>query len=230
MCYSTRNLKKCRETWRLPSMDPPLARLEEPLASDDVASVEEGRRRLLFFSYAVLFSRYCALAHRHRTQNASRRPQTDRRTSTDDSERTSTVGTHPPKTGIATFLSAFFTPVSSQLDISASFNGLIFAAYPSGMAITSLFAPQLIRRLGTRTAVRLGLVLTSSLTLFFGAAPDVCARLAIPDALEYFFLVAYFLNGLAGAVAETVSETVRHLKERRKERETSGTQRTRPNK
>jgi hypothetical protein len=98
------------------------------------------------------------------------------------------------------------------------------------MAITSLFAPQLIRRLGTRTAVRLGLVLTSSLTLFFGAAPDVCARLAIPDALEYFFLVAYFLNGLAGAVAETVSETVRHLKERRKERETSGAQRTRPNK
>ena len=54
---------------------------------------------------------------------------------------------------IATFLSSFFTPLATQMGISGTFNGAIFAAYPLGMAITSVFAPQLIERMGTRSAV-----------------------------------------------------------------------------
>lgn len=74
---------------------------------------------------------------------------------------------------IATFLSSFFTPLATQMGISGTFNGAIFAAYPLGMAITSVFAPQLIERMGTRSAVFLGLACTGGLTLLFGLAPDL---------------------------------------------------------
>ena len=57
---------------------------------------------------------------------------------------------------IATFLSAFFTPLADGWGISAAFNGLIFAAYPFGMALTSLVAPPIIRHVGTRRAVAVG--------------------------------------------------------------------------
>jgi len=74
---------------------------------------------------------------------------------------------------IATFLSSFFTPLATQMGISGTFNGAIFAAYPLGMAITSVFAPQLIERMGTRRAVFVGLACTGGLTLLFGLAPDL---------------------------------------------------------
>ena len=69
----------------------------------------QGRTRLLFSAYVVLFTRYC----------------------------------------IATFLSSFFTPVATTMGISGTFNGLIFAAYPLGMGLTSVVAPQLIEKMGT---------------------------------------------------------------------------------
>ena len=64
---------------------------------------------------------------------------------------------------IATFLSAFFgssaTLCAAGGDcISGTWQGLIFAAYPLGMALTSLFASQLVSRLGTRRAITFGLV------------------------------------------------------------------------
>lgn len=111
---------------------------------------------------------------------------------------------------IATFLSSFFGAVPPGSGFTGSVDGLIFAAYPLGMAITSVFAPQAIMRIGTRTAVYIGLVASVVFTLLFGFAPDL-----VPDwepkppdyessaALETLFFVAYLLNGLFGAFAET---------------------------
>ena len=64
---------------------------------------------------------------------------------------------------IATFLSAFFGSSATLCTaggdcISGTWQGLIFAAYPLGMALTSLFASQLVSRLGTRRAITFGLV------------------------------------------------------------------------
>ena len=55
---------------------------------------------------------------------------------------------------IATFLSAFFGSSAALCTdegecISGTWQGLIFAAYPLGMALTSLFASQLVSRIGT---------------------------------------------------------------------------------
>jgi hypothetical protein len=58
---------------------------------------------------------------------------------------------------IATFLSSFFATVPPGGGFSGTVDGLIFAAYPLGMALTSVFAPQVIMRIGTRTAVYVGL-------------------------------------------------------------------------
>ena len=70
---------------------------------------------------------------------------------------------------IATFLSAFFGSSATLCNddgecISGTWQGLIFAAYPLGMAITSLFSSQLVSRIGTRRAITFGLVETSVLT------------------------------------------------------------------
>ena len=45
---------------------------------------------------------------------------------------------------IATFLSSFFGTVSPGGDFTGTVDGLIFAAYPLGMAVTSVFAPEAI--------------------------------------------------------------------------------------
>ena len=65
---------------------------------------------------------------------------------------------------IATFLSAFFGSSATLCAdgggcISGTWQGLIFAAYPLGMALTSLVASQLVSRLGTRRAITFGLVI-----------------------------------------------------------------------
>ena len=101
---------------------------------------------------------------------------------------------------IATFLSSFFPQLAAdRFQITDTYNGLIFAAYPLGMSITSIFAPQAIACMGTRTATGLGLAATTLLTVLFGVAPDLCG---MPN-LQYVFLVSYFLSGLLGALAET---------------------------
>ena len=43
---------------------------------------------------------------------------------------------------VATFLSAFFGTVPPGSGMTGTMDGFIFAAYPLGMALTSLFAPQ----------------------------------------------------------------------------------------
>ena len=109
--------------------------------------------------------------------------------------------------GIATFLSSFFSTWADNRGITATFDGVIFMAYPLGMALTSLFAPQLIKRVGTRTAVSFGLLSTSLFTLLFGVAPDLVAGIsddgAQLSAVQWLFFWFYFFNGLTGALAET---------------------------
>ena len=102
---------------------------------------------------------------------------------------------------IATFLSAFFSPLATQWQITPTMNGAIFAAYPLGMALTSLVAPRIIAVLGTRTAVSGGLSLGAVATAAFGMVPD----LVKPSSaiFSWGFLITYFFNGLTGALAET---------------------------
>ena len=113
---------------------------------------------------------------------------------------------------VATFLSSFFTSVAPGSDFSGSWNGLIFAAYPLGMAITSVFAPLVIMRIGTCVSVFVGLLATSGLTVAFGLVPDLLPHWrAHADASNYdwlppmeaIFFATYFLNGLVGSLAET---------------------------
>ena len=113
---------------------------------------------------------------------------------------------------IATFLSSFFTSVAPGSDFSGTMNGLIFAAYPLGMAITSVFAPLVIMRIGTCVSVFVGLLATSGLTVAFGLVPDLLPHWrAHADASNYdwlppmeaIFFTTYFLNGLVGSLAET---------------------------
>ena len=110
---------------------------------------------------------------------------------------------------IATFLSSFFPQYAQREGISDTFNGTIFAAYPFGMAITSVVAAQVIRKLGTRSATILGLCATTMFTVAFGLAPDVCTGFTAGGSaeasseLKAVFLISYFLNGLFGALAET---------------------------
>jgi MFS family permease len=113
---------------------------------------------------------------------------------------------------IATFLSSFFTSVAPGSDFSGSWNGLIFAAYPLGMAITSVFAPLVIMRIGTCVSVFVGLLATSGLTVAFGLVPDLLPHWRehadasnydwLPP-MEAIFFTTYFLNGLVGSLAET---------------------------
>jgi MFS family permease len=107
---------------------------------------------------------------------------------------------------MATFLSAFFTPVATAWGISGSFNGLIFAAYPAGMALTSVVAPQLIKQLGIRWAITSGLLLTAGLTLAFGSTPDMVeAAGGGVQQYQYVFMCLYFLTGLLGSIAENAA-------------------------
>ena len=94
--------------------------------------------------------------------------------------------------------------VASHVGIDGAFIGLIFAAYPCGMALTSLVVPAIISRLGTRTAVAVGLLCTSTFTLLFGLAPDLSGE-GLERAIisRWLFLALYFLNGLTGSTAET---------------------------
>jgi hypothetical protein len=86
---------------------------------------------------------------------------------------------------VCTFLSAFFSVEANNLNISDTFNGFIFSAYPMGMSITSCFAAGAVRWMGTRTAVLIGLVSTTVLTLLFGFGPDICG---MPTLQAVFFI------------------------------------------
>ena len=67
------------------------------------------------------------------------------------------------------------------------------------MAITSVFAPQVIRWMGTRMATLTGLCATTILTLAFGIGPDVTSM----PTLQWLYFFTYFGSGLLGALAET---------------------------
>lgn len=102
---------------------------------------------------------------------------------------------------ICTFLSAFFSTYADDHGITPTMSGIVFAAYPAGMAIMSMYAPHVIQRLGTRTAVLAGLGSTAIFTALFGLSPDICGSNGA--AVQASFVITYFLNGFLGALAET---------------------------
>ncbi len=105
---------------------------------------------------------------------------------------------------VATFLSAFFPQVASEQGISGTAEGLIFAAYPLGMAVTSTATASLILRWGTRTSIMMGLVLCGVSTALFGFVPDFAdsAGGGVPT-LQAMYAGLYFANGLLGGLADT---------------------------
>ena len=106
--------------------------------------------------------------------------------------------------GIATFMSPFFPSYCDKHGISSTFNGLIFAAYPTGMALMSLFGPVLILRMGTKTSVLIGLVATAIMTAFFGFVPDVIptGHAHRSTLLPFLFLLTYFVSGFIGSLSD----------------------------
>eukprot|EP01064_Diplonema_japonicum_P022351 TRINITY_DN3205_c0_g3_i1.p1 TRINITY_DN3205_c0_g3~~TRINITY_DN3205_c0_g3_i1.p1 ORF type:complete len:576 (+),score=67.35 TRINITY_DN3205_c0_g3_i1:48-1730(+) len=106
--------------------------------------------------------------------------------------------------GIATFISPFFPTYCDDHDISTMFQGFIFSAYPSGMAIMGIFGAKLILKIGTRTSVITGMVFTALTTSLFGLIPDIADALGVgPDVYKYWFLIVYFLSGFIGSLADT---------------------------
>ena len=103
---------------------------------------------------------------------------------------------------IATFLSAFFPQVTTQQGISGTWEGVIFAAYPVGMALTSIAAPTLILRWGTRTSIMIGLLTCSLSTVLFGMVPDLINIHNVTH-LQYMYTLSYFSNGFFGGLADT---------------------------
>lgn len=101
---------------------------------------------------------------------------------------------------IATFLSAFFPHYAQEQGISSIVNGLIFAAYPAGIAISSPFAAGIITKMGQRNSITFGLVATSLCTFAFGAVPYVTKT---KEFRILGFVLSYFLSGFLGALAET---------------------------
>lgn len=110
---------------------------------------------------------------------------------------------------VATFLSAFFGPYASGVDISDEWQGIIFAVFPVGLTITAAVAPPLILRLGTRMAVFWGMMGTALFTVIFGFIPDIVDSFEHADdtarknALVAGYMFTYFMNGLVGGLAET---------------------------
>lgn len=101
---------------------------------------------------------------------------------------------------IATFLCTFFPQYATHIGMSDTMFSAIFAAYPLGMAITSIFAAQACKWMGTRSACSFGLSATTVLTFLFGLGPTFTSS---RPALEAIFLTSYFANGLLGALCET---------------------------
>ena len=142
---------------------------------------------------------------------------------------------------VATLLSTFFSFRSDLLNITSTMNGLIFAGYPFGIAISSLVAPPALKVLGDMRAVAVGLTATGVLTIAFGFIPDVLGGIpTLPTSAvlgnstgvvpkptpavltpmqscqPWAFLVLYTLNGLLGALAENgainmMTETTRRV-------------------
>ena len=111
---------------------------------------------------------------------------------------------------VATFLSAFFPQRAARLEISNTVNGFIFAAYPMGIALASLFAPRLLQVIGQRPGIVFGLIATGFFTIAFGLVPDAMGGIPVEGvpltslqrAQQWAFLILYFLNGLIGSLAE----------------------------
>eukprot|EP00947_MAST-08B_sp_MAST-8B-sp1_P002560 g2560.t1 len=95
------------------------------------------------------------------------------------------------------------------MDISETWNGIIMAAYPTGLSLSSIVASVLIFKMGTRTATFVGLLGTSLACLVFGFVPDITGtwnedgstKQDLGVGNQIGFLVVYFMGGLC-AVAE----------------------------
>lgn len=112
---------------------------------------------------------------------------------------------------MATFLSAFFPEYADDHGISDTASGIIFAAYPIGMFLTSLFATRAIVKVGLRKSIVLGMILNAVCILLFGLTPSWIGASACLDngsssgsciTLQGGFFLFYFLAGLLGSTAD----------------------------
>eukprot|EP01059_Diplonema_ambulator_P003612 TRINITY_DN1330_c0_g1_i1.p1 TRINITY_DN1330_c0_g1~~TRINITY_DN1330_c0_g1_i1.p1 ORF type:complete len:545 (+),score=102.25 TRINITY_DN1330_c0_g1_i1:61-1695(+) len=106
--------------------------------------------------------------------------------------------------GIATFISPFFPTYCDKHGINGMFQGFIFSAYPTGMAIMGVFGSQPILKMGTRTAVMVGMIFTACTTALFGFIPDIADAFGVDASVfKYWFLIVYFFSGCVGSLADT---------------------------
>jgi hypothetical protein len=191
---------------------PPTERLIFPAAPGSAKTVPiiHQRRRLLLGAHAVLFTR-CVLCFTLPTAAAGGSPWD---------------WLH--RYAIATFMSAFFPQAATGMGFSGTLNGIIFAAYPCGMALASFFTSQVWRIRAMKALTRLmcmwaGFHLCSPLTvdplpgctqcrtvwlvLHVALAPDISSG----DGTKAFFVITYFLNG-AGTTCHTLSQSTLSLR------------------
>jgi hypothetical protein len=118
---------------------PPTERLIFPAAPGSAKTVPiiHQRRRLLLGAHAVLFTR-CVLCFTLPTAAAGGSPWD---------------WLH--RYAIATFMSAFFPQAATGMGFSGTLNGIIFAAYPCGMALASFFTSQVWRIRAMKALTRL---------------------------------------------------------------------------
>ncbi|KAJ9437010.1 hypothetical protein DIPPA_07020 [Diplonema papillatum] len=106
--------------------------------------------------------------------------------------------------GIATFMSPFFPKYCEDHGIGGTMEGLIFSAYPAGMAIMGMFGSDLILRIGTKTSVFVGMLFTAGTTAMFGMVPDVAEAFEMGGTeSQFLFIFVYFMSGLIGSLADT---------------------------
>ena len=95
----------------------------------------------------------------------------------------------------------FFPSFASENGLEDIETGLILAAYPLGMSISSQFAPKIVWRLGPRRACMFSLAAIMALFVaMFGFVPDVSTEVGARVAL---FFSSSFFAGLAAGLPET---------------------------
>ena len=95
---------------------------------------------------------------------------------------------------------SFFPAFADDLGFHSMTTGLILAAYPLGMSISSQVAPLIIWRIGTRNTCVLGLSVMAPIIACFGFVPDVADG---NDARGVLFFLVQFFAGMCGALPET---------------------------
>ena len=98
------------------------------------------------------------------------------------------------------------------MGISDTFEGLIFTVFPVGITIMSFIAPRLVLKWGVRRCAVLGMMATAVCIVLMGIVPDVLptnesggTKDVDAVAAQWCFIVAYFLAGFLGALADNAA-------------------------